>query len=58
MACNSGLFNRSVNAVAKGEGRTGVAEVARGVGVLARGLTGTGPIRKIMSVRAKSGRIE
>jgi len=57
--CRSGLPNCSVKAAAKGEGRTeGIIEVACGVGESAGGFTGIEPIRRIMSVRVSSGRIE
>ena len=44
--------------MAKGEEGIGVAEVSSGVGMIAGRFSGIEPIRKIMSVRARSGRIE
>ena len=44
--------------MAKGEGRMDGTEEVSGVGMIAGRFSGIEPIRKIMSVRARSGRME
>ena len=44
--------------MAKGEGWMGGTEEVKGVGIMIGRFSGIEPIRKIMSVRARSGKIE
>ena len=57
-ACKSGFCNCSVKAMAKGEGRTGGAEEERNTGAMTAGFSGMEPMRKIMSMTSRSGRVE